>query len=195
MNTETNTETDTTVPPTSALLFASPAELFSATPRLREVTQHKPQDDETFAQFAARLQESSTPEELVTMTAFAVHPKMAIWWGYECLRMMADRLSDEDRELLKIVADWTSYPDAENRYRAMKIALWAPNRTPAVYLALAVGWSGGRFAPNEPAKMPPDRAPRAVSAAVLSCLAQSDLNQRAMYLARFADLAETLYRH
>ena len=76
----------------------------------------------------------------------------------------------------------------------MKEALWAPQRTPVVLLGLAVGWSGGQFAPNDPSQVPPYRTPRAVNSAVLSCLAKSSLNRRPIELARFLDLALSLYR-
>lgn len=188
------TQTEKTQPPSTVLRYPTPAELFKAMPALGEMCQHRPREDELAGAFVARLRGSTTPEDAITFTAFAVRPKMGVWWGYECLRSIPENLSREDRELMEMIATWTRYADNENRYRVMKVAMWAPKRTPTVHLGLAVGWSGGPVAPNDPAPVPPSRTPRAISAAVLSCAAQGDLSRRSVALARFIDLAEGLFR-
>lgn len=191
---DTESEPDKTQPPVSALRYATPAELYKAMPQVMHMTQHRPREAEDGIDFLMRLRASTTPEEAVTFTAFAALPKMAIWWGYECLRLSGDELTPADRAMMELVANWTNYPDNENRYRAMKTALYAPVRSPAVFLGLAVGWSGGPIAPNDNAQVPAHRAPRAVNSAVLSCLARADLQQRPVRLARFIDQAVSLFR-
>ncbi|KIN75119.1 hypothetical protein Z945_3018 [Sulfitobacter noctilucae] len=189
----TNAEPDKTQPPVSALRYDSPADLYANLPQVAQLTLHRPREEETPLGYLHRLRASTTPEEAVTFTAFAAMPKMGVWWGYECLRLSGYELSGPDRELIELVANWTQYSDNENRYRTMKAALFAPVRTPAVYLGLAVGWSGGQIAPNDPAGVPPHRAPRALNTAVLSCLARSDIQSRSIRLARFIDQATVLY--
>ncbi len=191
---QADSEPEKTRPPESALRYETPSELYVAMPQVRQLTQHRPRENEDGMEFLARLRSSTTPEESVTYTAFAAQPKMAIWWGYECLRMSSEDLIPDDRELMELIANWTTYPDAENRFRVMKHALWAPNRTPAVLLGLAAGWSGGPMAPNDPAPVPVSRAPKAINSAVLSSLAKVDLSQRPIQLARFIDLAVSLFR-
>lgn len=187
-------EPDKTQPPVSALRFPTPFELYAQMPQVTQMTQHRPREGEDGLDFLMRLRGSTTPEEAVTFTAFAALPKMAIWWGYECLRQAADDLTTADRAMMEMVAIWTTYPDNENRFRTMQAALYAPVRSPAVYLALAVGWSGGPIAPNDPAPVPAYRAPRAINTAVLSSLARSDLSRRPVRLARFIDQAVSLFR-
>lgn len=187
-------EGEKTRPPVSALRFATPFELYSELPQIRDLTQHRPREGEDGLAYLARLRSSTTPEEAVTFAAFASRPKMAIWWAYECLRTMPEELSREDRELMEKIALWTGNPETDNRYEVMRSALYAPRRTPAVFLGLAVGWSGGQIAPNDPAPVPPFRTPRAINSAVLSCLARADLSQRSIRLARFIDLAQTLFQ-
>jgi len=186
---------DKTRPPVSALRYETPHELFTAIPQIRSLTQHRPRNaEETSEEFVERLRSSSTPEEAVTFTAFAAQPKMAIWWAYECLRTMPTELSQQDRALMEMIAHWTTNPVDANRYRAMREALYAPKKTPAVFLGLAVGWSGGPIAPNDPATVPVFRAPRAINSAVLSCLAHVSLDQRPIHLARHIDLGASLFR-
>ncbi|GAA6178108.1 DUF6931 family protein [Sulfitobacter pacificus] len=186
-------EPDKTQPPLAALRYATPAELYAKMPHVSQLTLHRPTVTERAIEYLYRLRASTTPEEAVTYTAFATMPKMGVWWGYECLRLSGEDLSAQDRQMMELVANWTQYPDNENRYRAMKAALYAPVRTPATYLGLAVGWSGGSIAPNDPAGVPAHRGPKALNTAVLSCLAQSDLQSRPIRLARFIDQSEVLY--
>ena len=191
---EPEIEPDKTQPPVSALRYDTPQELYTHMPSLAQMTQHRPREGEDALDFLYRLRGSTTPEEVVTFTAYAALPKMAIWWSYECLRQASDDLSPADRAMMELVATWTTYPDNENRYRTMKAALYAPVRSPAVYLGLAVGWSGGAVAPNDPAPVPAYRTPRAINTAVLSCLAGSDLSRRPVRLARFIEQAVSLFR-
>jgi len=185
---------DKTQPPLSALRFETPSELFHAMPQLGRLTQNRPRAEEDGLAFLMRLRASTTPEDAVTFSAFAAQPKMAIWWGYECLRLATRALGAEDRRMMELVATWTTYPDNENRFRTAREALFAPVRSPAVFLGLAVTWSGGAIAPNDPAPVPDHRAPRAINSAVLSCLSGAALAERPVYLARFIDLAAPLFR-
>lgn len=189
-----NAEPNQTQPPLSALRFETPSQLYGAIPQVSQLTQNRPRDTEHGLDYLLRLRASTTPEEAVTFTAFAALPKMAIWWGYECLRLARDDLTPADRAIMDLVATWTTYPDTENRYRAARAALYAPVRSPAVFLGLAVGWSGGPVAPNDPASVPIHRMPRAINSSVLSCLARADLRQRPIRLARFIEQAGTLFR-
>ena len=190
---DSETERDKTKPPVSSLRYETPFELYKHLPQVSQLTQHRPREDEGVIDFLYRLRASTTPEEAVTFTAFAALPKMAIWWGYECLRQAADDLDGEERKMMELVANWTQYPDNENRYRAMQLGLYTRVRNPAMYLCLAVGWSGGTIAPNDTAGVPPHRTPRAINSAILSCLARADLQQRQVRLARFIDQAASLF--
>ena len=183
-----------TQPPVSALRCGTPSELYQNMPQLGRLIQNRPQDGEDGLSFLMRLRASTTPEDAVTFAAFAAQPKMAVWWGYECLRLAGDDLSCDDRQLMELVATWTAYPGDEYRFRTASAALYAPVRSPAVFLGLAVAWSGGAIAPNDPAPVPAHRAPRAINSAVLSCLSRASLADRPVRLARFIDLAAPLFR-
>ncbi len=188
------TDIDVTQPPVSVLRYDSPVQLYLAMPQIRELTQLRPADDEDHLTFLGRLRDSSTPEELVTFTAFAARPKVAVWWGYECLRNLRSDFSDHDRALLEKVAAWSSTGDTQIRYEIMQISLFAERRTAAVQLGLAAGWSGTQIAPNDPAPIAPHRTPRGVNAAVLSALAQCHLGNRWSHMAKLNRLAESIFR-
>ncbi|SOC10467.1 hypothetical protein SAMN05877809_105128 [Rhodobacter sp. JA431] len=185
---------DKTHPPATMLRYGSPEALFLAIPQISEMVQARPREGEEMAAFLSRLRSSTTPEEAVTFTAFAVVPQLAVWWAYECLRLLPEQIEPRDRPLLEAIAGWTAEPTQDRRFALMREALFAPFRSPTVMLALAVGWSGGPLAPNDPMPVPLHRAPRSINAAVLSCLARADLSRRSVLLARFITMAEALYR-
>jgi hypothetical protein len=188
-------EAERTQPPVStALRYQSPAELYADFPPIRDMIQLRPQEGESMIDFLYRLHRSTTPEEAVTFIAFAARPKMAVWWGYECLINLRSDFSAVDRELLELIARWCQSGDSETRYQIMKIALFAEHRTASVMLGLATGWSGSQIAPNDPSPVPPHRTPRAVNSAVLSALAQCTLANRPHHLARLYKLSEQLVR-
>ncbi len=188
-----STEPDKTQPPISAFRYETPFELYREMPQIGQLTIHRPQPEEDAIAFIKRLRASTTPEDAVTYIAFAALPKMAIWWGYECLRLAGGELPQSDHQMMEIVANWIKYPDHENRYRAAKAALFAPVKTPGVFLGLAVAWSGGAMAPNDPAVPPPYRSPRAINSAVLSCLARTDLPDRSVRLAKYITISKSLF--
>lgn len=100
-----------TRPPAVATRYGTLADLYGAIPQLAEVTQQRPRLDEEALHYLMRLRQSTTPEEAITFTSFAIQPKLAIWWGHECLRMMPDALSDLDRQMMELVAGWIGRPD------------------------------------------------------------------------------------
>lgn len=178
----------------NVLRYETPFELYLKIPQLPRLTQHRPLETENGLGYMMRLRASTTPEEAVTFTAFAALPKMAIWWGYECLRQSSCELSVADRKLMELVAIWVGHSDPENRYRCAQEALFSRVSSPAVQLGLAVAWSGGQVSPLDPAKVPHYRTPQAINIAVLSCLAKAGLMQRSVELARFINQATVLFR-
>jgi hypothetical protein len=191
---EPDPDLEKTRPPMAAVRYESLVDLYAAIPQLAELTQARPKPEDDALSFLMRLRSSTTPEEAVTFTAFAVQPKLAIWWAHECLRLLPDALSLLDRQMMEQVARWIGHGETADRHLIMRDALWAPTRSPGVMLGLAVGWSGGSIAPNDPAPVPLHRSPRAINTAVLSCLAKADMTRRSICLARFIDMAESLFR-
>ena len=194
IETTNDLQSDKTLPPVSRLRHESARDLVESMPPLAGRLSLAPVPGEGPLAFFERLRAGPTPEDALLLTGFAVVPPIGVWWGYESLRSMPAQLDATDHRMMELVADWSRRPTAETRYRTMREALFAPARTPGTYLALAVGWSGGPVAPNDASPVPPWRSPRAIGAAVLSCLARADLDQRPARLAALLDNAERLLR-
>ncbi|MDO5622913.1 MAG: hypothetical protein Q4G24_15815 [Paracoccus sp. (in: a-proteobacteria)] len=184
----------TTQRPRRSLRAGGPEQHFAELPVLADLVKLRPFQHEDALAFLGRLRSSTTPEEAVTYTAFAAVPTDATGWAYECLRLMADHLQPQERQMMQQVAAWLAHPTVRTRHDLMRDALWAPVRGPSVLLALAVGWSTGGPAPNDSEPAPVHKTPVAINSAVLSCLARVPMNRRSVYLARILDMAQALYR-
>ncbi len=187
-------DTDHTVPPLPALRYDSPIELYRLIPEISGFTKHRPTEGEDALGFLERLRASTTPEDAVTYSAFATQPQTAIAWGVEAIRITLADLSADDINLLNWITLWLDHPSPENRWHVMQAALFAPRRSAVVYLGLAVGWSGGALAPNDPVSMPQWRCPKAVSGAIFRAIGHVGLEHRSVSLARVLDLAAGLFR-
>lgn len=186
---ETTVDGDETAPPVAALRYSTPAELYAAIPKLAHLTLHSPFEGEDAFSYLMRLAGSSTPEDAITYAAFAAKPNISIWWGLECIRHIYTIESAEVRSLLSEIAHWTNTPSDTARWSIMRQALYAPRRDPSIFLGLAVGWSGGSVAPNDPMVVPPWRAPQAIDAAVRAALSESSGQRRWEFMGRVIDLA------
>lgn len=191
---ESSDEQKRTLPPVSAMRYPTPQQLFRDLPEICDFVMQRPQEDEDGLDFLMRLRASTTPEEAVTYTAFAIRPEQAAGWGYECLRAMADHLNPMERPMMEMIAAWLAHPNIAMRHRVMREALYAASRSPSVLLGLAVGWSSGGPAPNDDLPSPVWRTPQAINSAVLSCLSRATLTDRPIFLARFIDMAEIFFR-
>lgn len=183
-----------TIPPVKALRYERPFDLYRNLSEIGSFTKHRPEEEEDAFGYLDRLRGSTTPEDAITYTAFAVMPDVAIRWGADVVRVTLPQMPPDEEQLLNWVQNWVENPSAENRWRTLQVALFAPRRSPAVSLGLAVGWSGGPFAPNDPVKIPPWRTPHAVNSAVLRAVSMVGLQQRSVAMARVLDLAAGLFR-
>jgi len=187
-------DSDLTIPPMQTLRTDGPAQLYRDIPELASFTKHRPTEEEDPLGYLTRLKSSTTPEDAVTYSAFAVEPRAAIHWAAQSIRTILPDLSPDDLQLMSWVMQWLEHPTKENRWRTLQVALFAPRRSPVVYLGLAIGWSGGPLAPNDPSVPPKWRSSHAINAAVLGALAAGDPAYRSVNLARVLDLAAALFR-
>lgn len=193
------TQPSATHPPTSnapapGLRAPLARQVYGSAPEMAADIAVPARDDEHVFDFARRLRLGATPEEAVTLMAYALQPRPAVWWGHECLKALPDLLTEQDRAMLGLCAAWVAEPTEPNRYRALDAGLHAPLRGPGAWLALAVGWSGGSMAPEGlPLVAPPPHAMgRAVNAAVLTALARVPQGNRSRMLEHYVSMAEVL---
>ncbi|MQQ10626.1 hypothetical protein GFB49_19405 [Epibacterium sp. SM1979] len=185
---------DLTVPPLRTLRHDSPSALYNALPEVAAFTKHRPMVEEDSFSYFERLRGSTTPEDAITFTAFAAEAKFSIHWALQAARSILPDPAAEEVHLLTAITQWLDAPGNQTRWRTLQLALFAHQRTPFVYLGLAVGWSGGMMAPNDPCRPPLWRSPCAVNAALLTTLARGGAEQRSVHMARILDASSPLFR-
>ena len=144
----------------------------------------------------AHLAAGDTPEEAITFAAQMLVSRLSIWWGHECLKSVAEILTQKDQHLMQIAAAWVADPSEENRASATAIVDATDERSPGIWLGFAVRFSGGSLvAPDlDPVLPPPEVCGRCVNAAVLTALALGDFDQRAERIQAFVSMADILAR-
>lgn len=183
-----------TLPPTRAIRFDRVSELYEAMPEIAKFIETPPEAEEGYRGFLERLRASDTPEDAVTFTAFALQSKAGLRWGLDCVLSLAPEMPPEDAKLIEGIQEWLSAPSQENRWKTLEVALFAPRRSAAVYLGLAVGWSEGPLAPNDLVTVPPWRSPRAITSAIMRAIGQTRTENRAASLDFVLDRAAGLLR-
>lgn len=183
-----------TLPPARATRFDRVDDLFREFEQIGTFMTERPTDEEGYRAFLQRLRVSNTPEDAVTFICFAVESSEAIRWALDAILALQPEISAEDTQLVNWIAAWLDEPSAENRWKTMQLALFAPRKTAIVYLGLAVGWSGGPLAPNDLVSVPSWRAPRAISAAVLRAIGLIHADHRSTSLDHVLDRAAGLLR-
>jgi hypothetical protein len=175
------------------LRFSTARDLFEAFPIALEDIAARPSDRPSL-EFVKELAGGQTPEDAITFTAYLLGHREAVWWGHQCLSMLADHLAPVDQQLIALAEDWVRQPDEERRNKALEHGMNAPTRTPGVWIALAAGWSGGSMVGPDamPVPPPPYLTAKAVNAGVLSVLARVDRKRRAATLRAFVDMGSRL---
>jgi hypothetical protein len=183
-----------TLPPTRATRFNRVHELYAEMPEIDKFIDHQPEAEDGYRSFLERLRASQTPEEAVTFAAFALQSKAGVQWALDCVLGLSPELPPEDTRLVNLISEWIDDGSDKNRWKTLEVALFAPRRSAAVYLGLAVGWSGGPLAPNDLVTVPTWRAPRALSSAVMRAIGQVRTEKRAESLDFVLDRAAGLFR-
>ena len=183
-----------TLPPTRATRFNRVSDLYAEMPEIANFIDNQPQAEDGYRSFLERLRASHTPEEAVTFTAFALQSKTGIQWALDCVLALSPELPPEDTRLVNLISEWLEDGSDVNRWKTLEVALFAPRRSSAVYLGLAVGWSGGPLAPNDLVTVPAWRSPRAISSAVMRAIGQVRTEKRGESLGFVLDRAAGLFR-
>ena len=145
--------------------FATVRSLFESFPEALQNIGAEPTDEPPIA-FLDRLAAEGKPDHAMTMCAYLLPRREAVWWGCASVRtLLADKLPDDIAALLAAEA-WVLQPTEENRQAALAIGDGAASNEPLTWLALAAGWSSGTFAPT-PLPIPAYMTGRGIRIALL----------------------------
>ncbi|MDB5659884.1 MAG: hypothetical protein JWS10_2499 [Cypionkella sp.] len=190
----TDTTPPTSLEPAPGLRVQLSRQLFGTMPEIANDITAQPGEGEHVFDFSRRLRLGETPEEAISLMAFALQPRPAVWWGHECLKATPELLTAQDVDMLSICAAWVAEPTEANRYVALNAGLHAAVRGPGAWLALAAGWASGSMAPEglPPALVPMFAIGRALNAGILTALARVPQDKRRRMLDHYVGMAEVL---
>ncbi len=172
----------------NGLRFKTAQELFAACPAVSKDMKAVPTDQPSL-EFCRSLLVGKVPEEAITFCAYLLPGRAAVWWGHECLIHLTELLDEQDVRLLALVHDWVNEPQEHRRHVAMDEATTTNQRTPAVWIAMAAGWSGREPETDQMATTsPPFLTARAVNAGILAGLARVALADRPAVLTAFVEM-------
>jgi hypothetical protein len=172
----------------NGLRFKTARDLFTACPAVSKDMKAVPTDQPPL-EFCRSLLSGKVPEEAITFCAYLLPGRAAVWWGHECLSHLTDLLDEQDLRLLALVHDWVNEPQEYQRHVAMDEATATDQRTPAVWIAMAAGWSSQEPPTYQMAATPPSfLTARAVNAGILAGLARVSLADRLAVLTAFVEM-------
>lgn len=171
------------------LRFNTARELFEAFPEAEDDISADPTDDDPVS-YLRKLAQSGTPENAITFCAYLLPRREAVWWGHQCLHRLPQALEAPDHVYLQLAEDWVREPEEERRRAALDAGTAARPKSPAAWIALAAGWSGGSMLGADAAAVPPPPylTAKGVNAGVLSSLARIDQQERAASLRTFVEM-------
>ena len=146
------------------ILFTDAADVFTGFPMLERFAT-PPTAARAPLDFARDLMGMPPPSAALAFLAHLLPRREAIWWGCQCV----SAILSAPGEGLQLVQRWVRDPDETLRREALTYSQAGDMKSPDVWLARAVGYSGGSvLAPDQPAMQPArDACAQAVNAAIV----------------------------
>jgi hypothetical protein len=159
--------------------FTTARDLFDAFPSALEDVEAEPSDEPSL-DFLKALIAAGALEKAVAFCAYLLPRREAVWWGCLAMRTLMPHRAPKDDALLQTAETWVREPDEAQRQAALAAGSDGDRRSPATWVALAAGWSGGSIVPGESASVPAPHhlTARAVRAAILMAASRIDARQR-----------------
>ncbi|MCB4805506.1 hypothetical protein QO001_005509 [Methylobacterium brachiatum] len=173
--------------------FSTARDLFAAFPSAERDFTAGPTDEPPLP-FLERVRHSETPEDGVSLLAYALGRREAVWWGAQSVRLLCRIAVGQEDAPLQAAENWVRDPDDLLRREALRLGMTSNQRLATPWVALAAGWSGGNVGPSAQAivQATPEMTPRAVRTAVLVALATVSARDRSNHLQACIDLGVSL---
>ena len=150
----------------SRIRFNDASDVFEAFPTLSRFAPAPTEPSEPL-DYARRLNGMPPPQAITAYLSHLLPRREAVWWACQCVSAInGDAAQDEG---FKLATRWVRDPDDAVRREALAYAQAGDLNQAGVWLARAVGYSGGSLAaPDQPPALPaPDACAQSVNAAVI----------------------------
>jgi hypothetical protein len=119
-------------------------------------------------------------EPAISFCAYLLPRRTAVAWASQSVRrMMSSPRADESR-MLEFAEAWVKDPDEPRRRKALSAGTVGDRKSPATWVALAAGWSGGSIVPEEMGYAPadPEQTAKAVRVALFIALSRIEAPEK-----------------
>lgn len=120
----------------------------------------------------------------VSFCAYLLPRRVAVAWACRSIRKMPGELRPDEERMLGFAEDWVEQPEEPRRRKALASGTMGDTRSPATWVVLAAGWSGGSVVPDEmgSAQADPEQTAKAVRVALFIALSrlEGDAKHRVM---------------
>lgn len=167
----------------SLVRFATAEAVFETYPELAQKIGARPGEQPPL-DFLHNLNRSGKLEEAVTLCAYLLPRREAVWWACRSARSAPGQIAEERAPALLVAEAWVRDPLEEHRQAALEVGNKGHCDDPLTWVALAAGWAGGFLVstPHYSLPMPQYMTARAARTAILMSALGVDWNQRPAYL-------------
>lgn len=160
----------------SRIRFSRAGDVFEAFPMLRAFAPLPPEGVEPAA-YVRQLLAGPRPKHALTMLAYTLPRREAVWWGRRCVAALLG--PDGEDVCARATEDWVRSPEEETRRAALDLGLAGDTATPTTWLALAVGRSGGSVSAPDQKPLPaqPQACAQAVAAAIIIAVSRKSADE------------------
>lgn len=173
--------------------FTNTRDVFATFPSAERDISAPPSDEPPLV-FLEKLRRGETPEDAVSLLAYALGRREAVWWAAQSVRLLCRIAAGQEDAPLQAAEAWVRDPDDLRRRDALRLGMGGNQRLATPWVALAAGWSGGNIGPSSHAVVPatPEMTPKAVRTAILVALATVTARERAARLQACIDVGVPL---
>ena len=120
----------------------------------------------------------------VSFCAYLLPRRVAVAWACRSTRRILGELRTDEERMLGFAEDWVREPEEPRRRKVLASGTMGDKRSPATWVALAAGWSGGSVVPEDMGYAPadPEQTAKAVRVALFIALSrlEGDAKHRVM---------------
>jgi hypothetical protein len=120
----------------------------------------------------------------VSFCAYLLPRRVAVAWACRSLRRMVAELKPDEERMLGFAEDWVEEPEEPRRRKALASGTMGDPRSPATWVVLAAGWSGGSVVPDVMGYAPadPEQTAKAIRVGLFIALSrlEGDAKHRVM---------------
>jgi len=111
----------------------------------------------------------------ISFCAYLLSRRAAVAWASRSVRVMLATPRPDEERLLGFAEAWIADPEEYHRRKALSAGTVGDVKSPATWVALAAGWSGGSIVPEDMGYAPadPEQTHRAVRVALFIALSRT----------------------